>query len=102
MVSVLVKIFGTENIEMAEDVVQDALVSALETWKYRGMPDNPRAWLYRVAKNKAIDVIRKNKHSRAIDFSDPQRKLLTSEYTLSTTMNNYWQEDHIKDDFFWR
>lgn len=99
MVSVLVKIFGTENIEMAEDVVQDALVSALETWKYRGTPNNPRAWLYRVAKNKAIDVIRKNKHSKAIDFSDPERKLLTSEYSLSATMNNYWKEDHIKDDF---
>ena len=58
MVAVLVNIFGTENFELAEDVVQDALVSALEIWKYKGMPDNPRAWLYRTAKNKAIDVIR--------------------------------------------
>ncbi len=99
MVSVLIKIFGTENIEMAEDVVQDALVKALETWKYRGMPDNPRAWLYRTAKNKAIDIIRRNKHSSVIDFSDPQKQLLTSGYTLTTTMNNYWQEEQIKDDF---
>ncbi len=99
MVSVLVKIFGTENIEMAEDVVQDALVTALETWKYKGMPDNPRAWLYRVARNKAIDVLRKNKHSKTIDFSDPERVLLTSEYTLSSTMDQYWKDDHIKDDF---
>jgi len=99
MVSVLIKIFGTENIEMAEDVVQDALVKALETWKYNGMPDNPRAWLYRTAKNKAIDVIRRNKHSKLIDFSDPQKQLLTSGYTLETTMDNYWNEDGIKDDF---
>ena len=66
MVAVLIKIFGTENIEMAEDVVQDALVSALETWKFRGIPDNPKAWLYRTAKNKAIDIIRRKKHSKTI------------------------------------
>ncbi len=99
MVAVLIKIFGAENIELAEDVVQDALVKALETWKYRGMPDNPRAWLYRTAKNKAIDIIRRNKHSTLIDFSDPKKQLLTSNYTLNATMNNYWQENHIKDDF---
>ncbi|GAA4276432.1 sigma-70 family RNA polymerase sigma factor [Aquimarina mytili] len=99
MVAVLVKIFGAENIEMAEDVVQDALVSALETWKYRGMPDNPRAWLYRTAKNKAIDIIRRNKYSTRIDFSDPNKQLLTSGYTMNVTMDNYWKEDQIKDDF---
>ncbi len=99
MVAVLIKIFGTENIELAEDVVQDALLKALETWKYRGLPDNPSAWLYRTAKNRAIDVIRRNKHSRVIDFSDPQRQLLTSNYTLGATMDTYWQEDSIKDDF---
>ncbi|WP_299245497.1 sigma-70 family RNA polymerase sigma factor [uncultured Aquimarina sp.] len=99
MVAVLIKIFGTENIELAEDVVQDALVSALETWKYRGMPDNPRAWLYRTARNKAIDIIRRKKHSKTIDFSDPERKLLTSEYTLANTMKDFWKEQHIQDDF---
>lgn len=99
MVAVLVKIFGIENLEIAEDVVQDALVSALENWKFRGIPDNPKAWLYRTARNKAIDIIRRRKHSKTIDFSDPERKLLTSEYTLSSTMDNFWKEEYIKDDF---
>lgn len=99
MVAVLVKIFGSENYELAEDVVQDALLKALETWKYGGMPENPRAWLYRVAKNKAIDVIRREKHSQTIDFSAPERKLFTSEYTLTAIMENHWQEGNIKDDF---
>lgn len=99
MVAVLVKIFGAEHIELAEDVVQDALLSALETWKYRGLPDNPRAWLYRTAKNKAIDIIRRKKHSYSFDFSDPERQLLTSEYTLGTTMDIFWQDNQIKDDF---
>ncbi|GAA4274477.1 RNA polymerase sigma factor [Aquimarina gracilis] len=99
MVAVLIKIFGTENIEMAEDVVQDALVSALETWKFRGIPDNPRAWLYRTARNKAIDIIRRKKHSKIIDFSDPKKQLLTSGYTIKSTMNDFWEEDQIQDDF---
>ena len=99
MVSVLVNIFGAKNYELAEDVVQDALVRALETWKFRGMPDNPKAWLYRTAKNKAIDIIRKNKHNNLIDFSEPDKQLLTSGYSVSTTMDSYWQESHIRDDF---
>ncbi len=99
MVAVLIKIFGTENIEIAEDVVQDALVSALETWKFRGMPDNPKAWLYRVARNRAIDIIRRKKHSKTIDFSDPKKQLLTSEYTLKTTMEDFWEENQVQDDF---
>lgn len=99
MVAVLIKIFGIENLTIAEDVVQDALVSALETWKFKGMPDNPSAWLYRTAKNKAIDVIRRNKHNQFIDFSDPEKQLLHSEYTLTTVMDSYWQKNHIQDDF---
>ena len=99
MVAVLIKIFGTENIQLAEDVVQDALVSALENWKFRGMPDNPKAWLYRIARNKAIDMIRRKKHSKLIDFSDPERKLLTSEYTLAATMDGFWKEQYVQDDF---
>lgn len=99
MVAVLAKIFGTENLELAEDVVQEALLSALETWKFKGVPDNPRAWLYRVARNKAIDAVRRNKHSETVDFSDPEKQLLTSEYTLAPTMDTYFQEDQIEDDF---
>ena len=99
MVSVLANIFGTEHIELAEDVVQDALVSALETWKYKGLPDNPTAWLYKVAKNKAIDIIRKKKNSTVFDFSYPDRQLLTSEYTMATVMDAFWEQDHMKDNF---
>ena len=99
MVSVLLKIFGSNNLELAEDVVQDALISALETWKIKGVPDNPKAWLYRAAKNKAIDMLRKEKFSESIDFEDPERQLLKSEYTLANTMEQLWDDDSIKDDF---
>lgn len=96
MVAVLTKIFGTENITLVEDVVQDALVSALQTWKFGKLPDNPRAWLYRTAKNKAIDLIRRNKHNQLFDFSVPDKQPMP---VYAPTMENLWQEDHIKDDF---
>ncbi len=98
MVSILTKIFGTENLETAEDVVQDTLLQAMHIWKMKGIPDNPSAWLSRVAKNKAIDVIRKNKRSVQFDFSDNEKILLTSEYTLAATMENFWKAELIKDD----
>ena len=99
MVAVLVKIFGSQHLELAEDVVQDALISALDTWKIKGIPDNPRAWLYRTARNKAIDIVRRERHNVSFDFSDPQYQLLTSEYTMKNTMDEFWKEDEIKDDF---
>ncbi len=99
MVAVLTKIFGPTNIQLAEDVAQEALLAALETWKFRGLPENPKAWLYKTAKNKAIDYIRKNKFNNVFDFSEPHHHLLSSEYTLSTTMTDFWTEEHIKDDF---
>jgi RNA polymerase sigma-70 factor (ECF subfamily) len=98
MVAVLTKIFGTENLELSEDVVQETFIAAVQVWALKGLPDNPSAWLMRTAKNKAIDVIRKNKFSTQIDFSDPERKLLQSEYTLATQIEKLWQENEIQDD----
>src|ERR1035437_10856008 len=93
MVSVLTKIFDIENLETAEDVVQQTFIDALSVCKLKGIPDNPSAWLFRVAKNKAIDVIRRNKHSVQYDFNDSERILLTSEYTMITTMDNLWKDE---------
>lgn len=98
MVSVLTKIFGAEHLQMAEDVVQDTLLKAMNTWIINGIPNNPSAWLYTVAKNKAMDIIRRNKHSKQFDFSDNEKILLTSNYTFSETMDSFWAEDLVKDD----
>lgn len=51
--SVLCKLFGIEHIELAEDITSETFLSALETWTYKGIPENPVAWLHVVAKNKA-------------------------------------------------
>src|SRR5688500_13983370 len=52
IVSVLCKLFGIEHIEIAEDIVSDTFLSASELWGLKGLPENPAAWLYTVAKNK--------------------------------------------------
>jgi RNA polymerase sigma factor (sigma-70 family) len=99
LMAVLTKIFGTHNLQLVEDVLQETFVSALQTWRIKGVPDNPPAWIFRSAKNKAIDIIRKNRHSTLIDFTDDEESLLLrSEYTLSSVMNNMWTEEAIQDD----
>lgn len=95
MVAVLSKLFGLQNIETAQDIVQDALMQAMATWGYKGLPDNPSAWLYRVAKNKAVDYLRREKKFKAI--TPKYSYLLQSEYTLTPTVNSFFQENEIQD-----
>jgi RNA polymerase sigma-70 factor (ECF subfamily) len=60
MVAWLTRIFGPAHLDLAEEVVQDALVKALQQWPYSGVPDNPGGWLFRVARNGALDVLRRH------------------------------------------
>lgn len=61
MVAILTGIFGLEHLTLAEDVVQEALVRALQTWPFYGVPDNPSAWIMRTSRNLALDVVRRQK-----------------------------------------
>lgn len=58
--SVLCKHFGISHIEIAEDIASETFLSALETWSFKGIPENPAAWLYTVAKNKAKNYLRRD------------------------------------------
>ena len=58
--AVLCKHFGIGHIEIAEDITSDTFLSAVETWTYKGLPANPTAWLYSVAKNKAKNYFRRS------------------------------------------
>jgi RNA polymerase sigma factor (sigma-70 family) len=58
--AVLVKHLGIGNMEIAEDITSETFLSALETWTYKGIPENPTAWLYVVAKNKAKNYLTRN------------------------------------------
>lgn len=59
-VSHLTSRFGSSNLELAEDSVQEALIKAMQTWPYSQIPDNPTGWILRVARNKMIDQLRRN------------------------------------------
>ena len=59
--AVLCKHFGIDHIETAEDVASDTFLAAMETWTFKGLPPNPTAWLYTVAKNKAKNHFRRHK-----------------------------------------
>ncbi|MBC8085570.1 MAG: sigma-70 family RNA polymerase sigma factor, partial [Hymenobacter sp.] len=61
LVAILAHLFGFERLEVAEDLVQDTFVQAYETWRLRGLPANPTAWLYRVAKNKAYTYVQRQR-----------------------------------------
>jgi predicted RNA polymerase sigma factor len=50
LIDVLTRFFGAKNLNLAEDVVQDSLVEAINDRPYKGIPENPSAWLYKVAK----------------------------------------------------
>ena len=95
MTAVLSRLLGLQNLETAQDIVQDTLLQAMSTWSYNNVPDNPAAWLYRVAKNKAIDFLRREKKFR--ELSPQYAYLLQSEYSLSPTVNNLFLENEIED-----
>src|SRR5260370_2094883 len=85
LVSVLTGIFGIDRLQLAEDVVQEALIRALQTWPYYGVPKNPAALLTQTAKNLALDLIRREKL-----FRDKQPEI------VATT--EQWSTDASADD----
>jgi RNA polymerase sigma factor (sigma-70 family) len=96
MVAALTRIFGIHNLELAEDVVQDAFCRAMEVWPFRGIPDNPSAWLMATAKHRAIDVLRRERTART--FAPEFGRLLESEWTLAATVDDVLAGSAIKDD----
>jgi RNA polymerase sigma factor (sigma-70 family) len=60
LVAVLTRFFGWRNFELVEDMVQATLLDALQSWRLRGVPDNPSGWVHRIAKNKVLDALRRD------------------------------------------
>jgi RNA polymerase sigma factor (sigma-70 family) len=94
MAAVLTRMVGLRELQLAEDLVQDTLLQALHVWKIKGIPENPTAWLYTVAKRKAIDVIRqRNTHAH---IEAELAKAFRSEWTLAPTITRLF-DDEIED-----
>lgn len=92
----LTRLFGMHNLALAEDVVQDAFCRALEVWKFRGVPENPSAWLMATAKNRALDVLRRERTART--YAPELGRLLESEWTLVPAIQEVFSPAAIKDD----
>jgi RNA polymerase sigma-70 factor (ECF subfamily) len=95
MVATLTRIFGIEHLTLAEDVVQEALGRALETWPYRGIPENPSAWIMRASRNLALDVIRREKVFRG---KEAEIARLIESSASATTEAVTFSENEITDD----
>jgi RNA polymerase sigma factor (sigma-70 family) len=85
LVSVLTGLFGIDHLQLAEDVVQEALVRAFRTWPYYGIPKNPAAWITQTAKNLAYDLLRREK-----SFREKQTEIAVSV--------EQWSGDSVLDD----
>ena len=96
MVATLTRIFGVHNLALAEDAVQDAFCRALEVWKFRGVPENPSAWLMATAKNRALDILRRERTART--FAPELGRLLESEWTLAPVIEELFATNVIKDN----
>lgn len=60
LVAVLCYLFGIEHVEIAEDIASDTFLAAAETWAIKGVPENPAAWVYTVAKNRTKNHLKRN------------------------------------------
>jgi RNA polymerase sigma-70 factor (ECF subfamily) len=76
IVASLTRALGPQHLELAEESVQDALVAALQKWPWSGVPDNPEAWLTRVARNRALDRLRRG-HRWESDLSPAVDRMAT-------------------------
>jgi RNA polymerase sigma-70 factor (ECF subfamily) len=96
LVATLTRSFGVQHLSLAEDVVQEALARALHIWPYYGVPENPSAWLTQVAKNLALDVVRREK-----SFRDKEPAIVATIESVPThpaTVDALRFEDEIGDD----
>jgi len=96
MVAALTRIFGFHNLALAEDVVQEAFCRATEVWAFRGVPENPSAWLMATAKNCALDTLRRERTARS--YAPELGRLLESEWTLAPVIEEAFAPNAIKND----
>lgn len=95
LIAALTRVFGVDRLQLAEDVMQESLLKALQTWPYHGVPSNPAAWILSVARNLALDIIR-----REHIFSQKESELThqTEQARDEVAALGGFSEDEIRDD----
>lgn len=94
MVAYLTRLLGSEHLDLAEEVVQEALLKALQNWPYSGIPQNPAGWLFRVARNAALDAIR----HRTIVHRDVASYVSTQQDAEMSLLDDTALEEQLRDD----
>ena len=79
LVAALVRSFGSQHLQLAEEVVQEALIAALKSWPFSGVPQNPAGWLHQVARNRALDRLRRDTRFRGKEQQIRERMELFTE-----------------------
>ena len=96
MTSVLTGIFGTHNLILVEDIIQDTLIEAIRNWTYKGIPENHVAWLYKVAKNKALNAIKRESYQEK--FFSERLSSLKEQQISEMSLTKLFSEESISDD----
>jgi RNA polymerase sigma factor (sigma-70 family) len=96
MIAVLTKFFGLQQVELAEDMVQETLLTAFETWKLKGIPDNPQAWLYQVAKNKILTYLKREQNFHK-NIAHNLIYSIENEALIHTKLDEFFLENEIAD-----
>ncbi len=95
MVAVITRFLGTENLSVAEDIVQETLLKAMENWRFRGVPENPSAWLYKVAHNKTIDWLRSAKRETKLLSNQTEEQTIANGFTSQTIFSEEEIDDSV-------
>lgn len=92
LVAVLTRAFGVRYLDLVEDKVQEALLAAMQTWRHRGIPANPSGWIYRVARNRVLDALRRETvHRRAVELAG------VNEEGITTLVEEWLREEQVPD-----
>ncbi|WP_321472919.1 sigma-70 family RNA polymerase sigma factor [uncultured Paludibaculum sp.] len=94
IVAHLVRLLGPAHLDLAEEMVQEAMLRAVQTWPYQGLPENPEGWLFRVARNVALD------HVRHLHMAGGKQEELVAEWDRPALLNETDPdfEEHLRDD----
>jgi RNA polymerase sigma-70 factor (ECF subfamily) len=92
LIAVLTRLFGLKNIESAEDIASDTFLAAAELWGHKGIPANPTAWLYTVAKNKTLDFLKRDDL-----FHKKVKKSLLNKTAITENSDIDFSPKHIQD-----
>jgi len=95
MVSYLTRLLGSEHLDLAEEVVQESLLKALQVWPHTGIPDNPSGWLFRVARNAAVDAIR---HRSYISGEELHADELAGHHPDPASLTEIELDERLRDD----